>query len=134
MQSPLLVRLLQGPHTDAQFYTSPVLDLHARYSRADHLRTATPRMTDYSPWQGVDKVRTNLNSPQSAAVSLDNSEFLRRRNEDIQDNPDWLYEVLAWLPFGLLFLALLDRTTGQAEVARLMGELGANANSGRSTQ
>lgn len=119
MQSPLLIRLLQGPHTDAQFYTSPVLDLHARYSRADHLRAdRAPRMTDSRAWQGADEARPTLPAVPTAY----------QRGGIHQD---WVYEVLAWLPFGLLLLALLDRAP--AEAARLMGELGADVNSARST-
>jgi hypothetical protein len=120
VQSPLLIRLLQGPHTDAQFYSSPALALHASYSRADHFRTVeTPRMTDFSPvGSGVADVRPTL---QTDAVRS-------------PKNQNWLYELLAWLPFGLLFLALLDRTSGPDEVARLVGEAGANVNSARSPQ
>lgn len=122
-RAPLIIRVLQGPHTDAQFYSSPELSLHARYSRAEHLRAADWRMTEYStPWQGVDMQQT-----RSPAVSLDNGQVGRGIRSQ-----DWLYEFLAWLPFGLLFLALLDRTP--AEMARLMGELGADVNSARSAQ
>jgi hypothetical protein len=84
-------------------------------------------MGDYKTLQGVDEVQPTLPS-SGYALSLDNVKYQPRKSQD------WLYEFLAWLPFGLLFLALLDRTSGPDEMARLIGELGANVNSARSTE
>lgn len=44
-----------------------------------------------------------------------------------------LIEVLAWLPFGLLFLALIDRSSGPDEMARLLGEMSADVNTAKNT-
>lgn len=126
VQSPIFVRLLQGPHTEAQFYASPDLALHASYSRARHMRTVDSHMNQYGTGLGFDEVRPTFQSPSYVALS---------RNEGDDRSPkdqEWLIELLAWLPFGLLFLALLDRTNGPDEVARLMGEYGANVNSAQS--
>jgi hypothetical protein len=67
------------------------------------------------PWQGVDQVRPALPSSGFEALSLDQGRVPEAKQ-------DWVYQIMAWLPFGLLFLALLDRTNGPAEAARLMGE------------
>jgi hypothetical protein len=124
----MFVRLLQGPHTVAQFDSSPELALHASYSRAKHLRTIQPQMSNWGSGVGIHEVRPTLLASPYASLSFDSD------NAQLPKISDWAIELLAWLPFGLLFLALLNRTNGPDEVARLMCESNANVNSASSTQ
>ena len=45
VQTPVLVRVLQGPHTDAQFYTTPAFSKQLEWFRRAHFGPADPHMS-----------------------------------------------------------------------------------------
>jgi hypothetical protein len=87
-QVPLVVRLLQGPHREAQFYsTAAAAPVVGRAGRAfTHFRAPAPRMDHWGSRPGTD-------AP------------LRSDRSDQGESMAWL----AWLPFGLLIPLLLER-------------------------
>jgi len=95
VQTPVLVRVLQGPHTDAQFYTTPAFSKQLEWFRRAHFGPADPHMS------GVDDVQPML--LRNLALFPDTS------NAGSPQRAGWRTEALAWIPVGLLLLAWLDR-------------------------
>jgi hypothetical protein len=112
---PLLIRFLQGPQTEAreaQFYTSPEFSTQQSWYQYMHFRSAGPRKDYWRPWSGVgDAQPTLLQSSLRETPSLDKS-------QGGSSYAGWRVEALAWIPFGVLFMALLDRTKSHSSIAQ----------------
>ena len=68
----------------------------------------------------MDDVKPTLFSPRDVMPSIDNNNDANKyspKNEDWRTN-----KIFAFLPFGLLFVALLYQQDGPDEVARDRGE------------